>query len=196
MLNKFLQLKCKKDISQIHLSELAGKKVVVDISIYLYKFLSENALLENLYLMISIFRENKIIPIFIFDGKPPAEKNDTIEFRRKIKKSAREEYYRLKQLLDDIESNTDSDILSDSEKIAKQNLNEIPEHTVVELDEETTYNNILSNYYIENLNNKEKFNDNNVKKFLNKYNLEKRKKTEEIVEVPKILIIFKSKGFI
>lgn len=138
MLNKFLQLKCKKDISQIHLSELAGKKVVVDISIYLYKFLSENALLENLYLMISIFRENKIIPIFIFDGKPPAEKNDTIEFRRKIKKSAREEYYRLKQLLDDIESNTDSDILSDSEKIAKQNLNEIPEHTVVELDEETT----------------------------------------------------------
>ena len=138
MLNKFLQLKCKKNISQIHLSELSGKKVVVYISIYLYKFLSENALLENLYLMISIFRENKIIPIFIFDGKPPAEKNDTIEFRRKIKKSAREEYYRLKQLLDDIESNTDSDILSESEKVAKQNLNEIPEHTTVELDEETT----------------------------------------------------------
>jgi 5'-3' exonuclease len=138
MLNRFLQSKCKNNISQIHLSELAGKKVVVDISIYLYKFLSENALLENLYLMISIFRENKITPIFIFDGKPPVEKNDTIEFRRKIKKSAREEYYRLKQLLDDIESNTDSDIVSDSEKLAKQNLNEIPENTTVELDEETT----------------------------------------------------------
>jgi 5'-3' exonuclease len=138
MLNRFLQSKCKKNISQIHLSELAGKKIVVDISIYLYKFLSENALLENLYLMISIFRENKITPIFIFDGKPPVEKNDTIEFRKKIKRTAREEYYRLKQLLDDIESNTDSDIVSDSEKIAKQNLNEIPENTTVELDEETT----------------------------------------------------------
>ena len=65
MLNKFLQSKCRKYITPINLSELSGKKIVVDISIYLYKFLSENALLENLYLMISIFRENKIIPIFI-----------------------------------------------------------------------------------------------------------------------------------
>ena len=108
MLNKFLQSKCRKYITPINLSELSGKKIVVDISIYLYKFLSENALLENLYLMISIFRENKIIPIFIFDGKPPVEKNDTIAFRKRIKKNAREEYYRIKQILDDIESNTES----------------------------------------------------------------------------------------
>ena len=151
MLNKFLQLKCKKNISSIHLSELAGKKVVVDISIYLYKFLSENALLENLYLMISIFRENKIIPIFIFDGKPPVEKNDTIEFRRKIKKNAREEYYRLKQMLDDIESNTDSELVSDSENIVKQNLNQITELTTVELDEETTITIPLNSLEIKNM---------------------------------------------
>jgi 5'-3' exonuclease len=54
--------------------------------------------------MISIFRENNIIPIFVFDGKPPAEKNDTIAFRKKTKINARDEYYRLKQILDDIES--------------------------------------------------------------------------------------------
>jgi 5'-3' exonuclease len=54
--------------------------------------------------MISIFRENNIIPIFVFDGKPPAEKNDTIAFRKKAKINARDEYYRLKQILDDIES--------------------------------------------------------------------------------------------
>ena len=104
MLNKFLQDKCKTSISSINLSELSGKKIAVDISIYLYKFLSENVLLENLYLMISIFREHNIIPIFVFDGKPPVEKNDTIEFRKKTKRNAREEYYRLKQILDDIES--------------------------------------------------------------------------------------------
>ena len=104
MLNKFLQDKCKKSISCIKLSELSGKKIAVDISIYLYKFLGENALLENLYLMISIFRENNIIPVFVFDGKPPAEKNDTIAFRKKTKINARDEYYRLKQMLDDIES--------------------------------------------------------------------------------------------
>ena len=127
MLNKFLQDKCKASISSINLSELSGKKIAVDISIYLYKFLSENVLLENLYLMISIFREHNIIPIFVFDGKPPVEKNDTIEFRKKTKRNAREEYYRLKQILDDIES--DAMDVSDNES---RNV------TTVELDEETT----------------------------------------------------------
>ena len=128
MLNKFLQDKCKTSISSINLSELSGKKIVVDISIYLYKFLSENVLLENLYLMISVFREHNIIPIFVFDGKPPVEKNDTIEFRKKTKKNAREEYYRLKQILDDIESDKDT------------NNNDNNNTTTVELDEETTVN--------------------------------------------------------
>jgi flap endonuclease-1 len=104
MLNRFLQNKCKSSISRVNLSELSGKKIAVDISIYLYKFLGDNALLENLYLMISIFRENNIIPVFVFDGKPPSEKNDTIAFRKKTKINARDEYYRLKQILDDIES--------------------------------------------------------------------------------------------
>ena len=127
MLNKFLQDKCKSSISRINLSELSGKKVAVDISIYLYKFLSDNVLLENLYLMISIFREHNIIPIFVFDGKPPVEKNDTIAFRKKTKRNAREEYYRLKQILDDIES--DAGVVSDSDSNS---------NTIVEFDEETS----------------------------------------------------------
>ncbi len=132
MLNKFLQDKCKTSISFINLSELSGKRIAVDISIYLYKFLSDNALLENLYLMISIFREHKIIPIFVFDGKPPVEKNDTIAFRKKTKMNAREEYYRLKQILHDIES--DAAILSESEGNSNSNSN----RTIVEVDEETS----------------------------------------------------------
>ena len=135
MLNKFLQDKCKSSISRIHLSELYGKKVAVDISIYLYKFLSDNVLLENLYLMISIFREHNIIPIFVFDGKPPVEKNDTIAFRKKTKLNARDEYYRLKQILDDIESDapvvSDTGVVSDSDSNSNSN-------TIVEFDEETT----------------------------------------------------------
>ena len=133
MLNKFLQDKCKTSISFINLSELSGKRIAIDISIYLYKFLSENALLENLYLMISIFREHKITPIFVFDGKPPVEKNDTIAFRKKTKRNAREEYYRLKQILDVIES--DAAGVSDSDSNNNNNNNNT---TVVEVDEETT----------------------------------------------------------
>ena len=134
MLNKFLQEKCKDSISCVHLASLSGKKIVVDISIYLYKFLSEGALLENLYLMISIFREHNITPIFIFDGKPPSEKNDTIAFRKKNKKNAREEYYRLKQILDGIESDAESSKESDTVSTCVNNIGK----TVVEFDEETS----------------------------------------------------------
>jgi flap endonuclease-1 len=131
-LNKFLQDKCESSISCIKLSELSGKKIAVDISIYLYKFLGDNVLLENLYLMISIFRENNITPVFVFDGKPPVEKNDTIALRKKTKRTAREEYYRLKQILDDIKSDVNE---SDCDK---GNSNDRNNKQAVVLDEETT----------------------------------------------------------
>ena len=134
MLNKFLQDKCKNSITRINLSDLAGKKIAVDISIYLYKFLSENALLENLYLMISIFREHDITPIFVFDGKPPVEKNDTIASRKKTKTTAREEYYRLKQILETIESDADA-IATDDDGVIE---NSSTPTTIVEFDEDTT----------------------------------------------------------
>ena len=114
-LNKFLQAKCRSSIKSIPLSELSGKKIAVDISIYLYKYISENALLENLYLMISLFREHNIIPIFIFDGKPPTEKNDTIASRKKNKTDAREEYYRLKLLIESMKSEKDVDADADAD---------------------------------------------------------------------------------
>ena len=61
------------------MSELSCKKIVVDISIYLYKYEAENALLENMYVMLSIFSYYNVIPIFIFDGKPPPEKKELLQ---------------------------------------------------------------------------------------------------------------------
>ena len=59
-LNRFLLDNCnKKSITKIHLSKLSGKKLVIDVSIYLYKFLSENALIENMYLFILLFLLNE-----------------------------------------------------------------------------------------------------------------------------------------
>ena len=128
-LNKFLQAKCKSSIKSIPLSELSGKKIAVDISIYLYKYISENALLENLYLMISLFRTNNIIPIFIFDGKPPAEKNDTIASRKKNKTDAREEYYRLKVLVEsmkvDTDAGTDAEVDEQKQKQKEYEINDM-----------------------------------------------------------------------
>jgi flap endonuclease-1 len=126
-LNKFLQAKCKSSIKSIPLSELSGKKIAVDISIYLYKYISENALLENLYLMISLFRNNNITPIFIFDGKPPAEKNETIATRKKNKMDAREEYYRLKLLVENMKtgSGTGTEAEMDAQKQKEYEINDM-----------------------------------------------------------------------
>ena len=94
-LNKYLQSNCSNSIKQISLHDLKNKRIVIDTSIYLYRFLGEKALLENFYLMISIFRQHNIIPLFVFDGKPPKEKYDLLEKRKKDKKEAE---YKYKQL--------------------------------------------------------------------------------------------------
>lgn len=100
-LNRFLKQECETSIKMISLKELSGKKIVIDVSIYLYKFEAENALIENIYLMLSIFTHYKIIPIFIFDGKPPSEKKDCIQKRMECKKKAESEYYVLKKQVED-----------------------------------------------------------------------------------------------
>lgn len=100
-LNKILKAKCKNSIKIISLDELFDKDIVIDISIYLYKFLSENALIENMYLMLSIFNYYNIRPLFVFDGKPPPEKKKLLIQRIKDKKKAEIEYNNLKEQLND-----------------------------------------------------------------------------------------------
>lgn len=95
-LNNILREQCDQYIWQIGLAELAGKKIAVDISIYLYKYETTNTLIENMYLMLSIFRQYNIIPIFVFDGKPPPEKKALLQKRRESKEAAKNEYTKLK----------------------------------------------------------------------------------------------------
>jgi flap endonuclease-1 len=103
-LNRYLKENCPNSIHQIHLSELSGKRIAVDISIYLYKYETENALIENMYNMISIFKYYNIIPIFIFDGKPPPEKKELLLKRKINRLESQEEYNKLKM---QIEENND-----------------------------------------------------------------------------------------
>jgi len=92
-LNKFLRQKCTNvSINKQHLSAFRNKTIVVDTSIYLYRFSSEDALIENMYLMISMFRNYDITPLFVFDGKPPAEKMELLRKRREEKYVAQQQY--------------------------------------------------------------------------------------------------------
>jgi flap endonuclease-1 len=109
-LNSFLRDNCTESIKCISLADLSGKKIAVDISIYIYKYVSDNSLIENIYLMLATFRYYNIIPIFIFDGKPPAEKKELLQKRRADKKKAENEYNQLKNILES------ADIAIDTEK--------------------------------------------------------------------------------
>jgi hypothetical protein len=58
----------------------------------MYRFAGENALLENMYLMASLFRHYNIHAVFVFDGLPPPQKTELIESRRRKKDHAKHQY--------------------------------------------------------------------------------------------------------
>lgn len=114
-LNRFLRENCPESIGHIKLEELSGKKIAIDISIYLYKYEADNVLLENIYLMLATFRHHDIIPVFIFDGKPPAAKKELLQKRRDDKLTAQNEYDELKDKLDTINTNNINNINNSEE---------------------------------------------------------------------------------
>jgi 5'-3' exonuclease len=109
-------------IEKKHLGLFQGKTLVIDTSIYLYKFMGDGQLIEQMYLMISIFLHYKITPIFVFDGKPPKEKDDTIKQRKMDKQQAEEKFNQLQQTLvsEHLSENTKEEIKEEMEKLKKQ----------------------------------------------------------------------------
>ena len=87
------------------LNELSGRTVVVDASIFMYRFIADDALLENMYSMLSFFKMHDIVALFIFDGKPPEEKRKTLHKRSRLKRIAELQYNRL---LDDNANNNNN----------------------------------------------------------------------------------------
>ena len=49
-------------------------------------------LIENFYVMCSLFKKYNITPIFVFDGKPPVEKQKELENRKKERYIAKQKY--------------------------------------------------------------------------------------------------------
>jgi hypothetical protein len=121
-LNRFLLTRCSKASiqKQLSLSELRGKTLVIDASISIYKFIESNALLENMYLFISILRDYEIIPVFIFDGKPPPEKKELLYQRRLKKKEAEHLYNDLKEKALTAPDECAEDIHNQLESLQKQ----------------------------------------------------------------------------
>ena len=81
-----LNQKCKVAINTRKLDSYRGMKIGIDISIFLYKYTYNNDdHIEGLTRLILRLMKNQITPIFCFDGKPPKEKDETIQDRKEKK---------------------------------------------------------------------------------------------------------------
>jgi hypothetical protein len=118
-LNKFLMSNCSKhSIRKTHLSEFSNKVFVIDASIYLYKYVGMEALAENIYLLVTTLLSYNIIPIFVFDGKPPKEKKELIAQRTQRKKEAESKYNEIKEQFNtQLIGATENMIVADAEEM-------------------------------------------------------------------------------
>ena len=98
LLSSLLKSYCSDVVEKHHMGDLFGKKICIDSMIYLYRFKSQDALIEKFYLMCTLFKYYNITPLFVFDGKPPEEKREEISKRKTERKKAKEQYYKLKEM--------------------------------------------------------------------------------------------------
>lgn len=95
LLNKLMKKHAVRGVKIISLDQLKNKSIVVDISIYLYKYKSQNMLLTNIFKLCSVFKHYNIDAIFIFDGEPDKIKKQAIIERNEQKNIAKQKYYKI-----------------------------------------------------------------------------------------------------
>jgi flap endonuclease-1 len=103
-LNRFLHKHCTENaVKHTYINAFKNKTLVIDTSIFMYKFLTatktQEGVLQNIQKMIQLFDQHGIIPIFVFDGKPPEEKSKLLKQRYWKKVLAYRKAEKLKQLL-------------------------------------------------------------------------------------------------
>jgi 5'-3' exonuclease len=83
----FLRKKTPQVFHDEHISLYAFERVFIDISGYMYRYICTHGKENQRWIsailqLLSTFRENKVIPIPVFDGKPPQEKQEEIKDRK------------------------------------------------------------------------------------------------------------------
>lgn len=104
-LKNILISKCSNAIIQRKLNSYNGMIIGIDLSIFLYKYLyRNNDHIEGLTRLILRLLKNNIYPVFVFDGKPPKEKNETLLER----KQKREFLFMKKEIIEMIKNNKEN----------------------------------------------------------------------------------------
>jgi len=105
LLTTFLRNLRENGSYKTSLSKLSGKRIVVDASIYLYRFKAMDALIENIYLLCTLFRVNNIAALFVFDGKSMKNKTETILKRKEQRDAAKREHFNIMKRVENMSPN-------------------------------------------------------------------------------------------
>ena len=85
-LNTLLKKHVQNGIITQNLENFTNNIIAIDTSNYLYRFKYDNGnFLKKFVDQITTFWKYNITPIYIFDGTPPSEKNETLKKRKSIK---------------------------------------------------------------------------------------------------------------
>ena len=126
-LTAFITLKAPEAIQKRSLSEIFSdnrqRKAAIDTSLYLYKFKygSGENFLVRFFEQINRLAINKITPIYVFDGKPPSQKMNTIQNRKEKRDSYTQKITELTEQLDINSENIHNQNCENAEKLEETN---------------------------------------------------------------------------
>ena len=135
-LKKVIKKHAEKSLREVDITFLNGSTIAIDSSILLYKYRyiysSDDFHIKGFNLLITEFKSFNINPVFVFDGKPPEAKQDTLNKRIEIKTKLNEKINLLTIKKNELIQNTSSELVNNLEEYIDDS--EIPEN---ELNEST-----------------------------------------------------------
>jgi len=126
-LNNILKKYCVREgILEISLKDLEGKIIAIDTSIYIYRYTyNNNHLLENFLLQINALLKHKIVPLYVFDGKPSDEKQDLMKKRKDDIKKKKDKITELKTQIDNLQKRLEECDDEDEEQIIQLDISKL-----------------------------------------------------------------------
>lgn len=120
---KDLKKLIKPCVNNCTLEQYRGKRVAIDVSLYMYKFAYySNTPLNGFRNMLKKLQGTfGITPVFVFDGKPQVDKDELIAKRKEIKDKSIEKCAALQKQIDELNDDDDGGTIL----ILQQQLNKI-----------------------------------------------------------------------
>ena len=123
-LHNIIKTKCADSIQTIRFKDLYNKTIIIDISIYLFKFAYDGNLIDHFYILFTLLKRYEVNPIFVFDGKPPDEKKKLLIERKLARMQTENDLNDLEfKLLECINNKEKKDIICQIEMLKKKIVN-------------------------------------------------------------------------